>query len=179
MKRAFLAALLLLAGAAAVRVGTAGRRDEATERTAPVQPAASFPKPEVPAPEPAREGEPLELLRGNAAWDRIAGMERLILRYRKSLGNPSDEWIRLVNLIRISAVELWEAPHAVLSDAELAFRPGGFENVRAAAQSLARIDWNYYEAARTRNAGSVAALRPSFEREWESFRSLARRELRR
>jgi hypothetical protein len=106
-------------------------------------------------------------------------MERLVLRYRKSLGNPSGEWIRLVNLIRVSAVELWEAPHAVLSDAELAFRPGGLESVRAAAQALARAAGDYYEAARTRNASSVATLRPGFEKEWESFRTVVRRELRR
>jgi len=144
-----------------------------------VQPSASFPKPEPPTPEPARESDPLALLRGNAVCDRIAGMERLVLRYRKSLGNPSDEWIRLLNLIRVSAVELWEAPHALASDAELAFRPGGFENVRASAQTLARVVGDYYEAARTRNTSSVATLRPGFEKEWESFRSLVRRELRR
>jgi len=178
MRRGLLAAVLLLAGAAVVKVGSADRR-EAPRLAEPISPVAtSLPKPET-ATATAGEIDPLELLRGNAACDRIAGMERLVRRYRKSLENPSDEWIRLLNLIRVSAAELWEAPHAVLSDAELAFGSGGFETVRASARDLSRVVGEYYEAARRREAASVATLRPAFEQEWASFRGQVRRSLRR
>ena len=85
----------------------------------------------------------------------------------------------LVNLIRLTAGEISEAPGRMPADAELAFEAGCFAEVQASARELSRLAGLYYDSARTRNAASVAALRPSFEEGCESFSRLARRRLRR
>ncbi len=184
MKPRAFAAVLLVLGLGALPIGLAGRRDAPAPRT----PVPERPSPEVEAiPPPAppvsvvptpAEADPLVLFRGNAACDRIAGLEHGYRMYRRALGFPSDEWIRLVHIIGLSAGELWEATPPTVSDAELAFTPGGFEAIRGAAHDLARLAQDYYTAARTRQASSVATLRPTFEESCEAFMSLVRRSLR-
>jgi len=171
---ALAAALLLLAGAAAFRIGPSGPRRESP---------ATAPGVDVPAPgegsaPPPPKGDPLVLFRGNAACDEIRTLEHRVRLYRKALGLPSDEWIRLLNQIRISAGELWDAPPPVASDAELAFKPGAYAQVQAAALELSRLAGYYYDAARARNAAAVASYRPAFDERWGSFQALVLRSLR-
>ena len=169
---ALAAALLLLAGAAALRVGPTVPR-----RQLPA-PAVDVPAPEAGAAPPPAKGDPLVLFRGNAACDGVRTLEHRVRLYRKALGLPGDEWIRLLNQIRISAGELWDAPPPVASDAELAFAPGAFAQVQAAARELSRLAGDYYDAARARNAPAVASYRPAFEERWDSFQALVHRSLR-
>jgi len=175
----FAAVLVLVAGAAALRARPALLRPEPpsavpASELRPPAPAA----PDAAALPSAAAPDPLTLLRGNAATDRLLALEHRVRLYRKARALSTDEWIRLLNLIRVSAAEYWDAPPSA-ADAELAFVPGAFEELRAAARDLSRLAGEYYEAARTRNAAAVATYRPAFDEHWASFQSLVRQSLRR
>ncbi len=175
----FAAGLVLLAGAAALRGRPPIARPEPPSAApAPEPRPSSASAPDAAAgPSPAAP-DPLSFLRGNEAADRLLALEHRVRLYRKARALPTDEWIRLLHLIRVSAAEFWDAPPSV-ADAGLAFAPGAFEEVRAAARDFSRLAGDYYEAARTRNAAAVAAYRPAFDEHWASFQALVRHSLRR
>jgi hypothetical protein len=177
---AIAAALVLLAGAAALRVAPSAPRRESPAPATAVDPPTSAARTSAAVTTPSSpESDPLALYRGNAACDGIRTLQHRVRLYRKALALPTDEWIRLLNQIRASAGELAEAPPPMTSDAELAFAPGGFAKVQAASLELSRLAGDYYQAARTRNAPAIAIYRPAFEERWASFETLARQSLRR